>query len=720
MGRGRRCAGWRLGISVTIWSVLVGVGCEDGTGRGDGGGELGHGWSEMPPRVPIIEIEPVTSPIVVPWSSLPGVTSEHLVRIANSGDATLRISMLDLANTPSESDSSPVFRLQSIRGVCHSDSHCEPVSWSPGVDELPGIDVRSVLQGTDVDAFDEVEAVVVVRSPPEPEQHVAALTIKSNADGAMTRVVTFVMEAGPGHLSVDPPEVTLGSVEPGATAEATVLLSNAGGEDLVIDGLLLTGAVEFAARVDHDGDPGTEELALNVGGTFVLVPPLRLQQGEARAVRVRFTPTTADPAVALLTVQSSDPTLPGGAEVPLWGNPPAPCLAPEPAKVDFGAKGIGGLAILPVTLQSCGGAPVTITSIALDPDRSDGDFALDLTPLGGVAPGAELPLVIPAGEVASFQVRYAPSGSSGCDPAPNWDTGVILVHSDASAEPLKIAVRGAGVSLDCPQAVIAIQEGTEVAPGTTLHLFGDKSFMPNGPVAKWEWTVEQPIGSQALFDPSATAANPTFTAQVVGAYLFKLAIWDECGTPSCVSAEAEVIVTSDEALRIELLWNTPNDPDQTDQGPALGADVDLHLLHPLAQATGGPGWFDGLLDCFAMNREPDWGVAGFPEDDPHLALDDTDGGGPETLTIAAPEDGATYRIGAHAYSDHGFGPSYATLRVHVHGALVFEMKDVKLLPHDLWEAAIVEWPSGAVSLLTEDSGALRITPDVVKDPVFQP
>ena len=169
-------------------------------------------------------------------------------------------------------------------------------------------------------------------------------------------------------------------------------------------------------------------------------------------------------------------------------------------------------------------------------------------------------------------------------------------------------------------------------------------------------------------------------------------------------------VTTGEGIHIELLWTTPNDPDETDEGPTAGADLDLHFTHPFAVSrdTNGDGvpepWFDGQYDAFWFNPHPNWGsLDPAVDDDPRLDRDDTDGAGPENLNVQAPE-AATYRIGVHAWSDHGYGPSYATVRVYVYGEPVFAWEDVELLPCALWEVGALSWPSGTVAPQLDAAG----------------
>ena len=287
-------------------------------------------------------------------------------------------------------------------------------------------------------------------------------------------------------------------------------------------------------------------------------------------------------------------------------------------------------------------------------------------------------------------------------PASQVEAGVVL-EAGAAVEPVAAI---APVAVIEPAAVIEAAEGEVVEPQTILHLSASPGPAAAQPLAAYEWSVVQPAGSVSTFVPSAHVANPAFEANVAGTYEFTLRVWDQDGVEAPAPATHLVYVIASDAVHVELLWDTPGDPDQSDEGPDAGADLDLHFAQAdLLPAEAAP-WFDAVFDCYWFNPSPMWaspdpGI----DDDPHLDRDDTDGAGPENLNLAGPSEGATYRIAAHYWSDHGFGTSYATLRVYLAGELVYERADVALEPHDLWDVGALSWPSGAFEPSAGSSGA---------------
>lgn len=396
----------------------------------------------------------------------------------------------------------------------------------------------------------------------------------------------------------------------------------------------------------------------------------------------------------------------------------------HPQAVELTAP-VGGSQALPVEIQSCA-FPTTVTGIALTPDSSP-SFSLDLRTLPGFeaggAPSPETPLVVPLQSPVGFGVIYRPTVASaaGPDGSPIPEAGRILVANHTYDELIEVELRGVATAVDAgPFAVAIVDEGTAVIPQTVLHLRGDQSIGATGPVVHWRWSVEQPEGSRSKLSPSVATANPVFEANVAGLYRFQLTVWDEGGAQSTTPGTVDVLVVPDEVVHVELLWDTPGDPDQTDSGLQAGADLDLHFLHPYAygpdrDGDGTPdGWFDVPFDCHRFNPNPNWATFDpSVDDDPGLDLEDADGAGPENLNLNGAEDGLSYRIGVHAWAEHGYGPSWATVRVYLFGALAYERADVKLHEHDLWDVGTLTWPDATFVPRLTDAGGDVVTPGVV-------
>ncbi len=628
-----------------------------------------------------------------------GQTSKRTLTIKNSGERELLVKSLELKDflvSDGSVDGQPAFALELPPAWAENPDHFAIAPLGQGTEEMP----------------EELAIRVVFLRPADDLKRSASLTIRSDAANAPTVELSIVTVAGFPRIQVNPTWVDFQQVAAGESAVQKINLFNTGEADLMVTGFDATGSSFYTL-----GFHGTEFAlgdATAAGITFddaIVIPP-----GEKTYVDVRFTPESGDPANAVVRLYSNDPEAEGGTEVVISGNETVPCLAVNPQELSFGGTAVGQNKNVPLGLSSCGDAPVHITSITFG-EGSSSDFHVDLSALAN-EPSAEAPLVIPVGGEVLVPVIYSPEEESplGLDGGILLDEATLLIANNSFDSVKAVAMSGAGVLDVCPTAVIKLQESDEVIPQTTLHFFGDESYSPNGTIVKWQWQVVGPQGSVDVFVPSYNFPNPTLAVNIAGSYEVQLTVFDELGTPSCFPAKRTVHVIPDEALHVELLWHNPEDPDETDTGPEAGADLDLHFLHPYAagpdlDGDGAPdGWFDIPWDCFWFNAHPNWGSFDpMINDDPGLDRDDTDGGGPENVNLDIPEN-ATYRVGVHYWNDHGYGPAFATMRIYVYGQLVFEVQDVLLNHLDMWNVATIEWPSGKVTLTTDEDGGYKITP----------
>ena len=249
-------------------------------------------------------------------------------------------------------------------------------------------------------------------------------------------------------------------------------------------------------------------------------------------------------------------------------------------------------------------------------------------------------------------------------------------------------------------------QGETAPPGVTVQLGADLAPELEEGVTGFQWSVDQPPGSAALFVPSASVRSPTFEAWVVGTYTFHLDVIDTQGQVRRAGSYLMAVRPAD-GLHVELTWQTPGDPDETDTGGSAGfsagSDVDLHLLHPNANGR----FFDWTYDCYWETVNPEWGAFG-PTDNPALDRDDTDGAGPEVISLEHTE-ALTYRVGVHYWSDWSYGPANATVRIYLDGLLQDEWT-VHVRSGDMWESHTIDAATGVVTRLLAGEGPV-ITPE---------
>ena len=494
---------------------------------------------------------------------------------------------------------------------------------------------------------------------------------------------------------------------PNTVTHAAINLTNTGDAPAELYGLELAGHGGFDFRL-------ADEPTWHTQGTQFAAPVQVLPQHSV-AVAVRFQPDDTAKKHASLTVISDTP---GAAPtVHIVANGAAPCMELAPAKMlTLGTLQVGGCAERKLEVRSCGTGMLALTGLAVvagaglpsaqptSPGSVTAAATADLAAtLAGadaqqtVHPSLAAPVLIPPGGARKLRIRYCPTAPGALD-------AQVELRADG-LPPRSLPVQAAAVASLCPVAILEIAEGADVLPLTTLHLSGAASTAPVAGALTYHWTVQQPAGSLRSLSPNPNVVAPTFTPAVSGPHTFCLTVRDAAGHPSCSPACSTVQVVPEDGLHVELLWHTPSDPDETDTGPGAGSDLDLHVTHALATGPdldcdgAGDPWFHSSHDAYWANSAPSWGSAApNAEDDPTVDLDDTDGAGPELLSLGSPEAGvAGYLIGVHYWNDHGFGPVQARVRVFLGGTLAASFGSVTLSPLDMWTVGRVAFQASATA-----------------------
>ena len=626
-----------------------------------------------------------------------GGTWSYLVCIENTGTVDLRIDQLTVDYSHCAGDDTSVDLFQ----VVYEDSPQFPVVVGPNT----GVETAGTSE-----AF--CAEVLFTRGLADC-QHSAILHIPNNSVTSDFTVTYSEKGQDAPHFSASPEILDLGIVKEGFKEDGVIALLNTGLGDLVITEVRYRSTESgFSFQWGCDGPDGEpiEDYyppvdAIKIIDDAICSAPVVVPGNSSFQVAASYGSTSSynTPAKAFLTFQSNDPAYPQGLDVEVWANVSGPCLKAEPAEVDFETVVTTTLKQIPVQLSSCGDKAVEITNVRLTEDSSP-DFDLNLSAMGEFS--ETNPLRLEPTESVQFTVEYLPL-SVDADPEGNPipDTGMVLVDNSSVYTPKEIPINGTGVAGESPVADFKIMtpDGIEVPDGgdvlveTNLQFF-DQSYDPTtgGGIASYEWTAVAPAGSADVFYPNGMFKNPTFEANVVGDYLFRLKVFNKLGIASLHEAEKLIHVKAGQGCHVELTWNTPNDPDPTDQcfaGKDCGTDLDLHVVHPYASSPdvdkdGKPdGFFDLKYDCFWFNPHPVW-VEDFainPLYQPHLDRDDTDGAGPENFNYVIPETGKCYKVGAHYWDDHGFGASYPTIKMFIDGELVYEKTAPKMKNLDMWE-----------------------------------
>ncbi len=525
-------------------------------------------------------------------------------------------------------------------------------------------------------------------------------TLRVLSDDPVRPSWAVAVETLPGapRISVEPPgEFVFEDVLPGQEVCRTLLVRNVGSVPLEVT------AVELV-----DSGAGDFELTVAAGSPHRSLPAVLAPQ-EAEDIllfEVCYLPDRPGEDKGELRIRSSDPSRPQML-VSLQAVTHSRCVQVTPLDVDFGEVLIGEQARRTVEVNNCGTTDLRVLSVALL-ERSHQDFSV-LAPLDGLSNDCTLE----AGVACLGEARLEPGASQtvllGYAPAAEGAAGGRLVLETDVPDDTQVELQlyGRGTHNRRPVAVCEArvlhtpdwdtypdeEQALQTIPLTTIELQGSGSFDPDGPIHRHKWRIaEQPETSGARILPAEATPDPTFMPDVAGLYVLELEVMDEQGASSRPSCQVFLDVVASGDIHVELTWDTPADPDQSDAGFGAGADVDLHLLHPLGD------WFCAPRDLYFANANPDWGNAFDPSDDPSLDRDDTDGWGPENVTLDSAEGQMVYRVGVHYFDDHGYGPSFATLKVFIGGVLRYEQASHRLgHSDDFWDVATIAWPSGLVT-----------------------
>ena len=210
-------------------------------------------------------------------------------------------------------------------------------------------------------------------------------------------------EAGP-DIRVEPGAVDYGEVLPGASAAATVTISNDGAASLAINGVSLVSA--------------------NADVTWTALGSPLVAPGSSVETVVTWTPTAPGALFETLRVNSNDPDE-GQIDVPLSGSLPVGDLRITPERYDFGTVDVGASESTTLTVENVGAGPIVVSDWVYTATDTD----LRVLDAGGLS---ALPATLEAGARTEVVVAYSPAHSGA-------DEGALQVTSDDPDSPLTVA-----------------------------------------------------------------------------------------------------------------------------------------------------------------------------------------------------------------------------------------------------------------------------------------
>ena len=430
--------------------------------------------------------------------------------------------------------------------------------------------------------------------------------------------VGFTESIGP-ILEISTPRVDFGTIDSRDTARQTVQFCNRGDEVLEI--------YEFG----FDGDPNFELLLED----FVYAP------GECRRVTVVFAPDSVVGGVerefgGVFYVGSSG----GEAELIVRGVGtsvafPRFCVQPLTPEI-FVELPPGSSQVESATFFNCGNEPLEIFDIFINgPER-----IMSINDIVGDFP-------VPPGDAFDVDILLRGDGSDFADGELVVDTiggtaSVAIFVTSGCGEPQA----GASNSIRGP-----FTDSLSLVSGQTVYLDSGVTADGDFDVA---WNQLAGPARVTLFD-TAFFGRVSAPLSQVGTYRFQVDVATADGACDYSSVVEVNVQRNDvgEGLRFVVTWRTPGDDDEFSDP---GTDIDLHVL-PKASPRGAR--WDSDNDCYYGNRETWWGG--------RLLRDELDGIGPEIVVIEDPSDAEIYQVAVYYFSDKGFGPSQATLRIFLDG-----------------------------------------------------
>jgi hypothetical protein len=603
-----------------------------------------------------------TSGRIIFQNSVMGVTSTETIELANVGSGPLYITSAELSE---ERGGALDGHRELFRG--ESDWIDKPVALEPGETYELSVQYKPVNRG-----IDRGTLTLTTRCASQANHEVSVEGPAVEPDFYAPSPINF------GRL---PPRD-----DPSWQGEHRLLeVVNLGGAPLSIDDIYTTGSDRFRVSFPQPTADEVDREVLPDPANDLEQGPETLAPGEERWVRVWFSPDDNLPETRQLVFETDDADQPRYS-VELAANSGAPCISVHPEEeIRFGSVPVDQERRKTVTIENCSRAePLEISEVELSDDAS-GAFTLARGNLLG------LPVEIPPGERANVHVGLQ------TDRRGVLSGELRIVSNDAVYPELRVPI-SASVTSRCPVAKARAkvvgntrwQTTIYSAPSTSVLLDGSQSFDPDGHIARFEWTMlSRPERSTQRLLPDSSAESPRLFLDRLGTYEVELNVFDDEGVANCGErAIITVVAGVGDSLHIQLTWSTPADIDETD---TVGTNLDLHYLHPNGH------WNEPPWDIFWQNPNEDWNSQASSSDDPSLDIDRTDGAGPENISHSGLEN-LTYRTGVYYNEDNGFGASYATVRVFLHGSLALELEN-KYLAHEgkFWDVATIDWSNQTVS-----------------------
>jgi hypothetical protein len=434
----------------------------------------------------------------------------------------------------------------------------------------------------------------------------AALRTRIPHVAPVIAVLLFACDEGGGIGNIDeraffePEAIDFGTLRVGDSGMTTVRIVTAGVGEARVE------AVEF--------EPQNNAYSVRTESGGVLRGAF-LQEG-ASELRIFYGPTAAGDHGATMIVRV------GGVEARLEisgvaRERTAPMLTLDPTSIDFRDVELGRDAIRRFTLTNAGEEEAVLREVR--PKSASGMLPFSVTAIGGRSP---IGSTVPGEEQGALELEahFAPQALEVFE-----DDLELLFDGGVTTT---LGVRGTGAPagvLSCdPTEVDFGPVARGVAAERTVHcvvMDGAYSIYRIGPTGSSSTLFSVPNPPTELAPDGSLDLRIVFDARgVAEPHTGAIEIASHHGSITRLNVRGEVVPPPPGAtdITVTLSWNTTQ------------TDFDLHLV----RAGGAP--FDGTNDCYYASKNPDWGAANDPTDDPFLDRDETEGMGPEQINLDNP------------------------------------------------------------------------------------
>jgi Abnormal spindle-like microcephaly-assoc'd, ASPM-SPD-2-Hydin len=324
-------------------------------------------------------------------------------------------------------------------------------------------------------------------------------TVTSDAANSPLTVALVGTGAQPG-LAISPATVSFGNVIVGQSGSQPVALTNTSASSVVVNLATVSGST------------------FGING---LTLPTTIAAGQTVTFNAQFTPTATGGSTGIISLTDNAAGSPQAIILSGSGVTQSSTLTASPASAVFGAVTVGNTGKQTVTLSNSGNASVTVSGATT-------------TGTGFSIIGLTTPLVISAGQGATFTAQFAPTTAGSA-------SGNITIASNASNSALSIALSGSGAAAGQPQ----ISASPSSVPFGNVGVGGSSA----------KNIVLQNTGNAALTITQASASGTGFSMSGLS-----MPLTISAGTSASFTATFAPTTTGNASGSISVASNAPGSP----------------------------------------------------------------------------------------------------------------------------------------------------------------